>query len=1224
MSVSSNQYATKVFSEHPVACWPLDDDVSYISLLSNDQRNLTNDSYWSETLCTVSSDPDMPSQPSPFYGNVQSYEILGDATSIVSDDTSIVLEGSDVFSFTDLNEDMQTFSISFFLYQNSVYVNYYEFGFRYWDDTVSEFKEVLFEDTSVNRSWKKFTATFNVQEFDADLADIILKINVDSGGSGADYSFIINALTIGQWSETTSSKSLGIVPESLPISASLSSVSGVQAEQYGPLSDNGYYIVENQRLLAKNEGIPMVFGSNNVTRILPSEEGNPSLIFPNKGMFTRQGLGQNYSLEFWLRIRPNVKEGFRILGPLDSTDGLYVSEGFLVMSIDGLFGTHNIDEWYRPMLVHIMIEDVSCKIMINGEDVIDINLQDSYQVFSNSQWLGLFSSENIDLFEVDCLSIFPYKVPAQIAKKRFVWGQGVGSQSFIDSSFKGYTSAIEFSNSEYSVNSVYPDKERWDAGSYYNMNATTSSLTVPAYTKPELFLDGRTQRLWCSSNKKVNEIEYPGSDHPKFFTFRPGLNNDGDEWLRDGPDWNEKGFLRFSRDNLQFTVAAIYGVFEIEDDIEKSRPLIHIINALTGKRLEINVNSYEVEYVFDGVVLKTEDISTLDHFVVGFHIPTIISNYGYAVASFFSSFDSLQVYVGGAPDAVSQEYETFEGKIYKVSFSDSSNYFGISEYFGELGFCLYDEDDLFYSNYATYSLTPFEKYGCFFLDISISARWEEQFPLSVFSQYSSDSEDSLYYGFDFLQFNVGYPSLIERKTITFLGDAWSNYLEIENAYRYPIQKSYEIIDNENITGYSSYNDLYANLISQTQIDTSNSSVDIFVTFQLLAEGANEPLESFTHTKELSNTFVVDAAMESTPEDPYRPYRTKFRVIDGTIIYPPKNIDINSVAMVVHFVINQDAITNNPLRVRNMEITSKSLNFKKPNRIGTRFGNPIYPYTKSGIYVDHKKKNPLLIYKGNTPYLYLTENSGIRVLEFNDGVTEYGAIVPINESKKRNFFIGAVQLFVKYDAEDYFGVPMPIFEIQYKQDVIEFIAETDSSGKRNIVRARNKQTKQEYKNARFYQNGISVNNPYLIRNEWSSLSVLFEDPLDFSEFTGSLNLFGGCTFNNITHYLSEGLNEVASIVPKTWQNIWKPDNTNIVDWEYWYNENGASPIRKWKDVYVLAEEKVYTLSPKDIFEVYSGTNINVIDDGNGMTISNTDAPISIYSDVLWQSFSGKPA
>ena len=40
MSTASNLYAQKVFSEHPISLWPLDDTADYVSLISEFQRNV--------------------------------------------------------------------------------------------------------------------------------------------------------------------------------------------------------------------------------------------------------------------------------------------------------------------------------------------------------------------------------------------------------------------------------------------------------------------------------------------------------------------------------------------------------------------------------------------------------------------------------------------------------------------------------------------------------------------------------------------------------------------------------------------------------------------------------------------------------------------------------------------------------------------------------------------------------------------------------------------------------------------------------------------------------------------------------------------------------------------------------------------------------------------------------------------------------------------------------
>lgn len=1265
MSVVSNQYAAKVFSEHPIAVWPLDDNISFISLISDSQRDLTNLTNWNLTLCSTSSSPTMPSQPSPFSSD-EYYEIVGNAASIVSNDTDIILENDDIFSFSQISPDLSNVSINFYLYQDSVYVNYYEFGIRYWDNFSSQYKELVLRQDPINREWINFSHTFEITEFDLDLCDFIFRINVNSGGGGNDYYFIMNGFSIGQWSESSASKTLGSIPSSIPTSTGLTGVTGIAADQYGPLSDNSYHIVEDNILLARNEGIPLIYGSENVVRLYHSQSSNPSFIFPGKGMFAESGKNSIFSLEFWMRIDPNTKTEKRILGPLSSNNGLYVSEGFLTLVINNKFKSHNVSQWYRPMLVHIVYEPEYAIVLVNGEEVIRIDLNEQDINFNTNEWWGFYCYEEFKLFEIDCISIMPYAIPIQVAKRRFVWGQGVESSENIDTSFKGFTAEVSFPQSNYSVNAIYPDKERWDAANYENLVANSTNISVPQYSLPEIFLSGRDADFWYQSNKTVNDLEYPSGNHPKFITFRPNVDTVENEWITQGPDWNEKCYLEFSSSNIfSAPFSAIYGVFEVKDSLSVSRPLIHIVNSLNGKRLEIDIFEYEVSYKFDGAEFYSADTTAEDHVVVGFHIPTLIENLGYDVASFFSSYESLRIYVGGAPDTSFQSFNTFEGKIYKISFSDDNSYSSISSHFTSLGIANYQDDSLFIAHYATYSVSPFYKYNKFFLDVSLSSSWEEYIPLSYFAKYVNDIRGSQYYGFDFLQFNIGYPSLAEIIDDSFEGAAWKDYYSFDKFFNYPIQKNYSILEDENISNYSNYEQLETNIpltggrsstivfdqtldggnslttafdeiydlgISSSEstiktqrfFDTSNSSAKMFITFQLLAEGANEPLDSFAYTKELLDTKVIDASLENTVENPYKAYKTKFSIMDGTIIYPPQNIDIEDVAIVIHIQIEQEAILSNPLQIRDMEITSKALNHIGANEIGTKFGKPIYPYTKSGIYYDYKSKNPVQIYKQDTPYLYLTSDSGIRVLEYNVEGKEYAVSVPVNENNQNNFYVAGVQLFIKNDINQIIRSPYPLFEIQYKDETIEFVAESDSSTLRNKITCRNKKTKEVFDNIVFYQNGVRVKSPYLIKHQWNMVAMSFEDPLDFSDFTGSINLFAGCTFNNISYYLSEGLDEIGVIIPKTWLNIWKPDETNIVDWVYWYNESGAVPVKKWKDVYVFAEDKTYSLTPENIFEAYSGTNIDVIDDGDGIVIENSDIAVSTFSDLSWSVYSGKPA
>ena len=255
-----------------------------------------------------------------------------------------------------------------------------------------------------------------------------------------------------------------------------------------------------------------------------------------------------------------------------------------------------------------------------------------------------------------------------------------------------------------------------------------------------------------------------------------------------------------------------------------------------------------------------------------------------------------------------------------------------------------------------------------------------------------------------------------------------------------------------------------------------------------------------------------------------------------------------------------------------------------------------------------------------PYLYLTENSGIRMLQFSDNFKEYGSQIKINPQQEQNFYLGATQLFIKYDIKDIPSAPVTIFEIEYKEGTVEFVSEKDDSGLRSKVFARDKSTKAVFSNVSFYQNGIKVSNPYLVYNQWNVLGIVFEIPLDLKGYAGSINIFAGLTFNNISSYRSEGLNEISSVVARLWQDIRNDGPTNY-DWRYWYDKNGTANIQTWRNLYTLASNQYYSLSAKDIFNTYAGTNINIFDDNTGIVIENEIS--TIISNVSWSSLTEKP-
>lgn len=1209
MSVSSNQYAAKIFSEHPIACWPLDDNVSFISIISEVERDISNQTYWTRQNCSVSTT--IPPTTSPFQSS-DYYVVSGNILQIIEDNTMFSVELDDAISSSIFSDRLSNFSINLFSYIQSSYINYAQVGFKYWDDTLNQFVESYQNFSLTEDTWNRIDLSLNCPET-ANPIDIFLRFFADPGGAAGDYDVIINGLSIGQSSKKTSSISLGVTPQQIPTSTGLQNVECVPASQYGLLEEYAYYVVENNFLLAKNVGVPMVFGSDNSTNILHSENNNPSLILPGKNFFTDYNIKYSKTIEFWMRIKPNNKTPLRIFGPLDSDYGLYVSEGFITMRIGNKVSGYSVGSWYRPMLIHFIISKDSGCLLVNGEKVIEIDVQNEELEKIKNDWIGFFSNSSIELFEIDCVSIFPYEVPISVAKRRFVWGQGTPSQNIIDNDISENPVAIEVSSSSPSANIIYPDKEKWNAAYYDNLLCNDKSVSVPEYPLPDIFLSSRNNALWLNANKKVNELE--NLEQKTFFTFRPGVSANGSSWEFDNQEWNEKSYLEFN--SLGFVlnkISCIYGIFKTAENLLESRPLMHIYNKLLNKRFEINIQGNNLRYVYDGNELFSETVNQSNYIIAGVNIEKIIQSFGLTMASFFNSFENLSLYVGGSPDTNETSFNTFEGKIFKLSISNSFNSEEIVQYFDTQGFVLQSSNYLL-DHYATYSLLPYKEYGTFFLDISVSSYWEEYYPLQFFSKYIKDSEFGLSYSFDFLQFNIDYPSITDKYTLSEGTSEWEDYLDFDNQYSYPISFPYDILDDI----YSDYQDIQEQKKNINRIDTSNSSMKIFATFQLLAEGCNEPLKNFTNTQNIYNEYVVDATKQENYSDSYIAYKTKFEITDNVIIYPPKKISFENVAIVLHFIINHDKAITNKFEITKMSLFSRSLDFVEPNKITTVFNKNIYPATKSGIYLRYKEKNPYSISKEYYKYLYLTETSGMEILNKSTENKEYFTIVPINENIKDSFTISAIQFFIKKsNVPDRFSEVL--LEIDSNNKKLKFLVD-NSNNEESLIFCIDKTNNLIYKDVSYYQNSIQVSNIVLDNQQWNLVSIFFDTPLDFSSYAGSLSIFSGIRFDSISFYSPRQLSSFFQNIIRPWSQVYEDDQENVLDWQYWYSDGTNEKI--WQQVYAYSERKRYFLSPKEIAQKYFGTNSSVIDDNSGIRLNNSSEAFGVYIDRSWSSFSIKP-
>ena len=146
MSNPSNLYAEKIYAEHPIALWSLDDKADYISLVSEAQRVLSDTTKWDVPIGgTVSNYSQSIDEPFP---ESQTTKITGALTD--NDFGQVVCISKDIANLSTLNKELATFSVGAFFNSISAYTSSFEIGYEYYDTTSgSKIEKLKSYETSI-------------------------------------------------------------------------------------------------------------------------------------------------------------------------------------------------------------------------------------------------------------------------------------------------------------------------------------------------------------------------------------------------------------------------------------------------------------------------------------------------------------------------------------------------------------------------------------------------------------------------------------------------------------------------------------------------------------------------------------------------------------------------------------------------------------------------------------------------------------------------------------------------------------------------------------------------------------------------------------------------------------------------------------------------------------------------------------------------------------------
>jgi hypothetical protein len=1237
MTVLSNLYSEKVVSEHPIAFWLLNEKVDYITKISDDDRDLTKITSWSSTNCTKSLITSIPSD-TPFSNSFLN-KISGNYP--VSYSTITV---NSLFKIEDvgLSSYYKNFVISGYFKTTSQYITKLYFGIQYdnpiaWDingNPVTYVTETELEELSITNAtrnnWNFIHKTIDQLRPEWENVVVFIKADTIVGGAGfSDYEIFINGLNISQWAENFLETSLGTIVQDLPTNINLENgIKAVVATSYGSTGNDAYYLTDGSELYCKNFGIPLVYGSDTISKIYKNTtfEGSPSLIFPGYGFLNQKGKFNRYTAEMWLRVNADTNIPKKFFGPINSADGLYIDGPFLTLSIGNKFKSHYVGKWFRPMLIHIRYIEKNITVLLNGEEVISITFNENDLDFplefnainkKNQDWLGFYSHTDIDPIEIDSFALYSYSVPVEVAKRRWVWGQAVQAPDISNSASNAVTTFFDYAFADYKVNYNYPEFANWKQGFSSNIINTKSSLQIPKYDLPTFNLDNSeltyNQFLSLMSDAQTLESE-------KSIILDPSVY------------FNNDTFIYYENLNiLNERIKSFYGIFKLQSGYNSStgsEPFFLLKNKNNNDQILIKSDGEYIRYLatISGSTFEIgEGIKIIDltkKFIVGLDL-YILANSEYNLGQFLSNYSNISLTVGNNGG------DSTKAKLYSLGFDSGYNNKKISSYFSDNPYGIFSKEDngdyiqnatdgsTLFNHTANYTLKAKYNYSKFYIDIDVAGYWQDNVPLSYFSKSVANYRGETTYDLDQLQFNIDYPEPIETLSLEYI-ETWTYhdlFVEYDNVDN---PRTYQDLDNSLFTNWEDYQDMQQQSVKFRYYNTDGDVVKTYVSFQNLTDSSKKDLTEFTG---LAKPYVNGSVDPDARTENWEDYA--YEVVNGTIIYPPTHdqyeneINYNDLLIVYHLDFNvKDSITNS-VNLKNLQFVSQVYEKTDFTKVGTKYGNPIYPYSKTGYYYNFKAKNPIEIYKGSTPHLYLTRDSGMHIHGDFELNTERGIVLPVNIPAANNVKVSSLQMWLKFADIAFPTGPVKITTIESKDNnIIDLYLQAESSGKRGFIKAINRATNEEDMSVAFHVNGTPCVNPYLDNEEWIVLGIAFNNLLDFDGYAGQIKLNGPLLYNNISYFLYDNTEALTSSSFRSWGAV-KGNVGSYNKWQDWsplaitVPYPGYSPY--WTYLKNLETTTIYRIDPSTIYKKYTGTDRIIVDDfSEGIKVN--PEKIRVYKDV----------
>lgn len=1231
-----NLYANRLVGEYPISIWALDDEINFVSQADETDRDLTAWTGSNATVALLGYEPTAPFPNSSTCSVVPTDFAATFQLSLTGPDLSLVRSGEKMHA-------------SFYIHINHSSIEYIDFGST--DGLGAYSLQRNYMPPTAANTWGLVTCNDMVY----DIPHIVIKykegVEIESR-----VTYLINGFVVGENSEAHSSASLGNSLVDLDSETNIrtqnpslpAGVKGVVKKSVGIKEFDTVYFAENNVLLSENFGLPMAYGSNNLLSLRRGTGALPSIAFDGNGFLTETGRHDSFTFEMWLRIDglPDVPK--RIFGPMGnkpdtdpSKDGLWLNNGVITLVVGNrAFISHNVGVMSSPILLHIIYSPTTLSLMINGEMVRSVRIEADSLVFAKAEnrWLGMWVSEEMHSFDVDCFSMFGYPITELAAKRRFVWGQGVENISVLNSVYGGKEVFSTTATSGLSGTVSYPNNFSWSGGAFDNLSVDNNRLQPPSTRLPEISLGGQTREEWLSAIEVGND----GSDPLPYFLMSPA-----DPPAANSPKEGDFGYsaiatpargalaqepstqryVEFSRlgDYVQNAAGLVvtWSYEEILDSLitwsafpNDGGPWDDGDTGLTwGESLFV-----PDQPIFSVTSPSFQGCRIFAYLHNGSKIRMLFSD-GYSETLLHeSNFDSTKTYstflnfasTQSVPNAMkgmlantndlkivlfSDGTETFLGKIYGVGIVGRQAFTNSvlplvnqTEAFHSIERT--PGDDYWAFDLTSYSWMPKRDFGFTYEDIGIRGYWQDYIPLSKLGVTVKNAVGKDVLAVDTIQFNAGFES---PSGATVSVD--------------PFQFTYDELTVELLNEITTLGEFSEGTYDSWQTDTdtyreSNSFIRCSVAFQRASSRKTQQSELTLVRSNTSAIFVQE----------YPDYAEKrFALTSGDVLVPPQNIRADRVMMTVFVEFSIPGIKTYPVKLRKMEFLSFAKNKDSFSKVGSSSGKELFPTASGGSFYDYQSPNPFSVSDTSLPYLYLGKNTGYssRAKRYNNW--ELGLEIPVHEAKSSGYKFDNIQFWCRRNGL-FSDVEEDVFVFRYgAKEILLRVKAYSSDGKRGVINCYDEKGNPD-STVVFFQDGNLVGRPVINVSGWSDIQIVFPGGLETGNSTPIIKLMRGLVFNNVSYFPIAPVSGALTVLYRDWLSVRELDAIPYA-WQDWKVVDGD--VQGWTHVLVLgtSNDQSAAISGR-VSKSYVGTNR--IAAGVGQPFWVNQGRIVVYSDVLWDT------